>query len=138
MRIPSTDELTQAILRMRADALIAECFGKDWYKRGDPRPLLVLRFEEFRENVGRLGIPQSVLLEGVWGGDEHFVISEHNGAWLVGYAERGSATLRSRHASLSEAREAVLKDLWSLYESAGNPCYWEHGVPAGTPYKWLA
>jgi hypothetical protein len=134
MQLPSTDELIRAIFRMRSDAVIAEYFGRDWFKRGDPRPLLPVTYGDVYDWYEKHGIPQSVLVEGAWDGHEHFAIVERNGRWLLGYAERGGATLASEHVSLNEAREAVLKELWSLHESAGNPSHWKDGVAAGTPY----
>ncbi|MFZ5531606.1 MAG: hypothetical protein ACOY4U_11240 [Pseudomonadota bacterium] len=134
MQVPAKDELISAIFRMQSDALIAKYFGKDWYKRGDPRPLLPVTYQDVYDWYEKYGIPQSVLIEGTWGGHEHFVITERGGEWLVGYAERGGASLASRHRTLKDAREAVLKELWSLHEGAGNPSYWKDGVAAGTPY----
>jgi hypothetical protein len=134
MRVPTKNELIDSIFRMRSGSVIAEYFGRDWFKRGDPRPLLPVAYQDVHDWYREHGVPKSALVEGVWGGHEHFVIVERNGKWLVGYAERGGATLASEHDSLEKAREAVLKELWSLHESAGNPNHWKDGVAAGIPY----
>tara|TARA_R110000868_G_scaffold58098_1_gene179126 strand:- start:364 stop:771 length:408 start_codon:yes stop_codon:yes gene_type:complete len=134
MRIPEKEELIKAIFRMRSDAVIQECFGREWYKKADPRPLLPVTYEDFYNAYRKSGIPSSVLVERVWGGHEHFVIDKIDNEWCVGYAERGGATLESKHPSIESAREAVLKELWSLHVSAGNPSHWKDGVSEGTPY----
>ena len=134
MKLPTQVELITAALRRNSRFVISQYFGQDWYKKGDPRQLLQLTYNDFREWALLHGIPGSTLIEGTWGGHEHYVISEHEPEWWVGYAERGEATLVSKHPTLSDAREAVLKDLWELYESAGNPSHWVGGVPAGSPY----
>jgi hypothetical protein len=137
MDSPTPTELTAAILRLRADALLAECFGRDWFRRGDPRPLLPLTFTEFVVEAERQGIPAEVLVEDVWSGHEHYVIALRNGRWLMGYAERGRVDLRSDHATREAARQAVLNELWNIYQSAGNPEHRQGGVTAGTPFPIL-
>lgn len=134
MKLPTQAELIRAVLGMNSRAVISRYFGQDWYRKGDPRPLLQLTYEDFRERALLDGIPVATLIEGTWSGHEHFVIFQHAPEWWVGYAERGEVTLTSKHPTLSDAREAVLKDLWRLHESAGNPSYWKDGVPAGSPY----
>lgn len=133
MRIPSQSELMEAILHGRTRELLAACFGQDWYRRGDPRPHLPLTFDEFAAAALHQGIPRSILVEGVWHGHDHFVIVARADEWWVGWAERGQTELRSRHDRLYAARQAVLRELWEYYWSAGNPSHWKDGVAAGTP-----
>ncbi len=137
LRIPTSAELSTAVLHLRADALLAEYFGRDWFRHGDPRPLLPLTFVEFVSEAERQGIPAEVLVEGIEGGHEHYFIELRNGRWLMGYAERGRVDLRSTHATPEAARQAVLNELWNIYQSAGNPEHRQGGVAAGTPFPIL-
>ena len=135
MNLPAKNEIIDSIITSSSSCLISNYFGSEWYKKGDPRPLLQVTYEDLHEWYKKNGIPKHVLYEGEWNGhDNVFVITEKEGKWLVGYAERGGAFLRSEHLSIEDAREAVLQELWSGYESAGNPSHWANGVAPGTPY----
>lgn len=136
--LPSRDEIMVAISRMETKALLAKNFGKYWFRRGDPRPLLGVAYSDLYDWYQMHGIPRSVLVEGKWYGHDHYVIADDDGKWRFGFAERGYVDLISEHSSLEEAREAVLKELWSLYELDGNPYHWSGGVAAGTPFPKTA
>jgi hypothetical protein len=86
-------------------------FGNGWHRRGDPRTILGVTLDGFRTWVLDHGIPTFVLQEGHWGGDNHMVISEQNGVWMFGFAERGTATLWSKHPTIESAREAAVISL---------------------------
>ena len=135
MKLPTKNEIVDSIITRNSNSLISNYFGIEWYKKGDPRPLLKVNYEDLYKWYKKNGIPKHVLHEGDWDGwDEVFVITKKEEKWLVGYAERGGAFLRSEHLSIEDARDAVLQELWSGYETAGNPSYWVNGVAAGTPY----
>ena len=133
MRIPAKSELLKAAIHIRTHTLIEECFGTDWYTRGDPRPLLELSFEDIQIHAHKQGLPATVLVENTWSGHEHFVISHQGSNWRVGYAERGNASLISTHQSREEALNSVARELWYLFDLAGNPSVWKGGVAVGTP-----
>ena len=95
--------------------------------------MLEVSLEDLIIFVQQHGIPNSVLVENSWSGHENFVIQHEGSLWRLGYAERGNASLISTHNSITEARSAVTRELWSLYETAANPSYWKDGVANGTP-----
>ena len=134
MKLPSKLELIKAVLRMRVAYLLSEFFAQDWYKRGDPKSILDVTYEELCEYTKEFGIPKSILEEGVSGGNDKFYIVEDHGQWVFGYGERGHFEVLSRHESLGKAREAFVKECWDMYLMETDPSKNVNGVAAGTPY----
>jgi hypothetical protein len=128
---PPKESILEAIACMRADAFIAEWFGKGWFSNGDPKALLAVSIEDLTAYVQERGFPSTTLVENCWGGHDHFVIHHEHLLWHLGYAERGSASLISSHPSLSDARKALVRQLWSLYLTAAHPSHWKEGPPSG-------
>lgn len=135
MRAPQLqhDEIFRAIARDEVALLLQKYFGAGWHHRGDPRVALGVTLEDFRRWVQEHGIPEFILQEGDWSGDNHWVISEQDGTWLFGFAERGTATLWSTHQSLESARAAAVEALWDYFQIRANP---EHsgGIASGTSF----